>query len=56
MLLKRSSKPAHQGFKRKRLDVMGTFQEVKTKIGQAPLPPGTKMAGVSVGSQPKKDN
>lgn len=50
MLLKRSSKPAHQGFKRKRLDVMGTFQEVN---GQGALPPGTKMTGVSSGAQGK---
>ena len=49
MLLKRSSKPAHQGFKRKRLDIMGTFQEVKAKIGQAPLPPTSKMPGISSG-------
>jgi hypothetical protein len=53
MLLKRSSKPAHQGFKRKRLDVMGTFQEVKAKIGQGALPPGTKMTGVPSNAQAK---
>jgi hypothetical protein len=47
MLLKKESKPAHQGFKRKKLDVMGSFTEVKTKLGQAPLPGGSRMAGVS---------
>ena len=53
MLLKRSPKPAHQAFKRKRLDMMGTLQEVKAKIGQGALPPGTKMTGVSGGAQAK---
>ena len=53
MLLKRSSKPADQGCKRKQLDVMDTFQEVKAKIGQGALPPGIKMTGVSSNSQVK---
>jgi hypothetical protein len=51
MLLKKSSKPAHQGFKRKKLDVMGSFAEIKTKLGQAPLPGGSRMPGVSSGNQ-----
>jgi len=32
---------------------MGTFQEVKAKIGQGGLPPGTKITGVSSGAQAK---
>ena len=51
MLLKKSSKPAHQGFKRKKLDVMGSFTEIKAKLGQAPLPGGFRMPGVSSGNQ-----
>ena len=51
MLLKKSSKPAHQGFKRKKFDVMGSFTEIKAKLGQAPLPGGFRMPGVSSGNQ-----
>jgi hypothetical protein len=32
MLLKKVSKKAHQGFKRKKLDLMGSYKEVKEKI------------------------
>jgi hypothetical protein len=38
MLLKKSSKPAHQGFKRKKLDVMGSFTEIKAKLCKAHYP------------------
>ena len=53
MLLKKSSKKVHQGFKRKKLDVMGSFQEVKAKIGQPALPPSSRMGGVSSGNPAK---
>ena len=53
MLLKKSSKKAPQGFKRKRLDVMGSFTEVKAKIGQGSLPPGSRMQGVASGNAGK---
>ena len=38
MLLKNSSKKVNQGFKCKKLDIMGSFAEVKAKIGQGSLP------------------
>ena len=50
MLLKKSSKKVHQGFKRKRLDVLGSFTEVKQKIGQGSLPAGSRMGGVKSGN------
>jgi hypothetical protein len=31
MLLKKESKPSNAGFKRKRLDVLGTYSEIKGK-------------------------
>jgi hypothetical protein len=31
MLLKKESKPSNAGFKRKRLDVLGTYAEIKGK-------------------------
>ena len=34
MLLKQKSKSAKAGFKRKRLDVAGTYQQIKAKGGQ----------------------
>ena len=49
MLLKRDSKPANKGFKRKKLSVMGTYSEVKAKGPQMmqstgkPQAPGPKM-------------
>jgi len=49
MLLKRDSKPANKGFKRKKLSVMGTYSEVKAKGPQMmqstgkPQPPGPMM-------------
>ena len=49
-LLKKGSKKAPQGFKRKKMDVMGSFQEVKAKIGQGSLAPGSRMAGISSGN------
>ena len=31
MLLKKESKPSNAGFKRKRLDVLGSYAEIKAK-------------------------
>jgi hypothetical protein len=45
MLLKKSSKKVHQCFKCKKLDIKGSFAEVKAKIGQGSLPPSSRMAG-----------
>jgi hypothetical protein len=53
MLLKKSSKKVHQGFKRKKLDIMGSFTEVKVKIGQGSLAPSSRMAGVNSGNPAK---
>ena len=53
MLLKKSSKKVHQGFKRKKLDIMGSFAEVKVKIGQGPLASSNRMAGVNSGNPPR---
>ena len=36
MLLKKSSKQARSGFKRKRLSVAGTYQEIKAKGAPPP--------------------
>jgi hypothetical protein len=35
MLLKQGSKPANKGFKRKKLDVKGTYQQIKAGLSQA---------------------
>ena len=40
MLLKTKSKPARKGFKRKRLDILGSFKEIKE---------GTKKVDASMG-------
>jgi hypothetical protein len=53
MLLKKSSKKVHQGFKRKKLEVMGSFSEVKAKIGQGSLPPSSRMQGLTLGTSTK---
>jgi hypothetical protein len=53
MMLKKSSKKVYQGFKRKKLDIMGSFVEVKTKIGQGSLPPRSRMACVKSGNPAK---
>jgi hypothetical protein len=29
MLLKKASKPAHRSFKRKKIDALGTYEEIK---------------------------
>ena len=54
MLLKKSSKKVHQGFKRKNLTVLGSFAEVKQKIGQGTLAGSSRMAGVSSANSQKQ--
>ena len=49
MLLKQQSKKAKAGFKRKRLDVAGTYQEIKVKGGQL-MQAGPKPAQSQLGS------
>ena len=49
MLLKQKSKKAKAGFKRKKLDVAGTYQEIKVKGGQL-MQAGTKPALSQPGS------
>ena len=49
MLLKQKSKKAKAGFKRKRLDVAGTYQEIKVK-GSKLMQAGTKHAPSQPGS------
>ena len=44
MLLKRASKPAHSGFKRKKLDVMGSYKEVKANSAQILPQPSKPLA------------
>ena len=46
MLLKQGSKPAIKGFKRKKLDVKGTYQQIKVGGGQGqPIPSSQIMPG-----------
>ena len=46
MLLKQGSKPANKGFKRKKLDVKGTYQQIKVGGGQGqPRPSSQVMPG-----------
>jgi hypothetical protein len=46
MLLKKSSKQARSGFKRKKLSVAGTYQEIKSK-GIPPQQTGAKLGSSS---------
>ena len=49
MLLKQKSKKAKAGFKRKKLDVAGTYQEIKVKGSQL-MQAGPKPAQSQLGS------
>jgi hypothetical protein len=40
MLLKKGSKPANKGFKRKKLDVKGTYAQIKGGSSQQLMPGG----------------
>ena len=55
MLLKKNSKRARSGFKRKKLGVTGSYQEIKAKGGMLmaanPKPPG--LAQGSSGQKPQ---
>ena len=55
MLLKKNSKRARSGFKRKKLSVAGSYQEIKAKGGMLmaanPKPPG--LAQGSSGQKPQ---
>jgi hypothetical protein len=55
MLLKKSSKRARSGFKRKKLNLAGSYQEIKAKGGSmmAPQPKPSALAQGSAGQKPQ---
>ena len=53
MLLKKNSKRARSGFKRKNLSVAGSYQEIKAKGGML-MAANTKPPGLAQGSSGQK--
>lgn len=55
MLLKKNSKRARSGFKRKKLNLAGSYQEIKAKGGMemAPQPKPSTLAQGSAGQKPQ---
>ena len=55
MLLKKNSKRARSGFKRKKLNLAGSYQEIKAKGGlkMAPKPKLSALAQGNAGQKPQ---